>query len=152
VYVAPMSARRFLQVQIGVGAVIAIVCLMGRLRRWRQPTLLTTTLSLSCCWMTAFGPTTESSTYILLAPVVAWAMVESDSRESGQVWRWAYLAVYVILAVSQAAIWFGKKGDWYRDHLQPQPVGGTLLLMILLTHAVWGMANSRGPRRVITAA
>src|SRR5206468_938725 len=39
------------------------------------PVLVTRLLAVGCCWMTALGPATESSTYTLLAPSLAAALV-----------------------------------------------------------------------------
>ena len=42
-----------------------------------QRELLTAVVALAACWMMLLGPATESCTYILLAPTLAWAVLES---------------------------------------------------------------------------
>jgi hypothetical protein len=64
-----------LQVLAAAGA--ALLCVAGRQRGWDRPRLLLAVLALGSCWMTLLGPATESSTYALLAPVLAWAVLEA---------------------------------------------------------------------------
>src|SRR5207245_4655614 len=49
-------------------------------------------------WMTLFGPTTESSTYVLVAPILAQAVVDASDRGRGQR-RLAY-ARYAVFTLS----------------------------------------------------
>src|SRR5262249_28785801 len=73
----PMSivGYRFLQLLLAAGA--ATICLAGRLTGWPQHRLLTRLFSLGVCWMVLCGPATESCTYILLAPILAWTVLEA---------------------------------------------------------------------------
>ncbi len=75
-----LNLRLYFAIQILGGAVIAGLCLLGRLRKWGTDRLLTLVFTLVCCWMLLLGPATESSTYILLAPAMAFALVEAFSR------------------------------------------------------------------------
>jgi hypothetical protein len=136
VYVAPMSLERYELVEIIAAAMIAGVALLGQGRRWPQNVLLAFVLSLACCWMTALGPATESATYILLAPAAAWMLVVSEAAPRERVWRIAYGIVFGLLVASQCALWFGERGRWFRDRLQPFPLAGTLLFVLLLMDAL----------------
>jgi hypothetical protein len=93
-------------------------------------------LSLACCWMTVLGPATESATYILLAPIVAWMLVETYAEPSAWLRRIGYELVFGLFIASQCALWFGSRGKWFRDQLQPLPIAGTLLLVLLLFQAL----------------
>lgn len=53
----------------------------GRLRRPNKD-LVHDLFCLGCCWMVLFGPSTESATYILLAPVLSFALVEAWRRQN----------------------------------------------------------------------
>jgi hypothetical protein len=134
VYVATMSQRTYLIIELAGGAVVALVVLIARLRKIPLPLLLAFTLSLACCWMTALGPATESATYVLLAPAVAWGLVLGESDKS-KVRRIAYGCVFALFLASQLAINI-HGGKWFRDHLQPLPLAGTFLLLIVLGEAV----------------
>lgn len=136
VYIAPMSQERYFIVQLAVAALIAGVCLLGRLRNWPKHLLLSLMLSMACCWMTAFGPATESSTYILLAPAVAWTLVEFCINDANDLWCVATGIMFALFLASQMALNIRPYGPWFRDYLQPLPVAGILLLLILLADAV----------------
>jgi hypothetical protein len=132
IYIGPMSAKRYFLVELAAATAIALVALLGQLQKWPRGFLLATLLSLACCWMTALGPATESATYVLLAPAVAWTLIESGVNPKDHIWRVGYGAVFGLFAASQCALWFGEKGKWFRDRLQPLPVAGVLLFLILL--------------------
>jgi hypothetical protein len=127
IYISPMTVNTYLIVEIASGAIIAIVCAVGRLKNWPRPVLLTFTLALACCWMTALGPATESATYILLAPSLVFAVVEADTKT----FRISYGMVFGLFIISQLAINI-PHGRWFRDFLQPLPIAGLLFLIILL--------------------
>jgi hypothetical protein len=134
VYVAPMSMRNYLILEVAAAAGMAGLCVLGRLRRWPIETLLFFAFSFACCWMTVLGPATESATYILLAPVVAWGMVMHDG-DRGRGWRIAYAVAFGIFLASQLALNI-PGGKYFRDHLQPLPVAGMLLLGTLVADAL----------------
>jgi hypothetical protein len=142
IYISPMSLGVYLLIEIATGAMIALLCMLGRLRNWPRRLLLTFMLSLGCCWMTALGPATESATYILLAPSLVWAMIEAETTS----WRIAYCAVFGLFLVSQLAINL-PNGRWFRDSLQPLPVAGLLFLLILVVDAVRRLGAGAPVRR-----
>src|SRR5262249_51258876 len=73
----PLTLRGYLVIQLLAAAGVAALCLAGRWVGWPKRRLLTALLLLGTCWMTVFGPATESCTYILLAPALAWALLEA---------------------------------------------------------------------------
>jgi hypothetical protein len=75
VWHVPVTPHRYVLVQFLTAAGCAIACVAGRLRGWGRPRLLTAALTLGTCWMMLCGPATESSTYVLLAPALAWAVL-----------------------------------------------------------------------------
>jgi Glycosyltransferase family 87 len=131
IYISPMGQSTYLIVEVATGGMIALLCILGRLKNWPRRLLLTFMLALACCWMTALGPATESSTYILLAPSLVWAIIEAEV----EAWRIAYVVVFGLFLVSQLAINL-PSGRWFRDSLQPLPIAGLLFLAILVADAV----------------
>jgi hypothetical protein len=71
----PVTPGAYLGIQLSAAWVCAVLCVAARLGRWPRRQLLTTTLTLGTCWMTLCGPATESSSYAILAPALAWALV-----------------------------------------------------------------------------
>jgi hypothetical protein len=61
------------QVLTALGA--ALLCLALRRRGADRAQVLLAVLALGSCWMTLLGPATEGATYVMLAPVLAWAVL-----------------------------------------------------------------------------
>jgi dolichol-phosphate mannosyltransferase len=102
----PVSRGFYFGVQLAAAAGAAALCIAGRATGWPQRQLLTALLSLGICWMLLCGPATESNTYILLAPVLAWAVVEAWTSPDTARTRHLPAVCYGVLALSQAACWF----------------------------------------------
>ncbi len=134
VYVTTMTPRTYLIIELITGAVIALLCLIARLRRLPIPLLMGFTLSLAVCWMTALGPATESATYILLAPPIAWGLLEKN-----RFLRSGYALVLGLFIVSQLALNIGPNGKLFRDRLQPLPLAGCLLLGVVMADLAGAM-------------
>ena len=71
----PITPAAYQIVQIAGGGACAVVCMLGRWRGQPVRQVLATVLALGSCWMILLGPATESATYILLAPALAWSLV-----------------------------------------------------------------------------
>jgi len=138
VWLEPLSPATYVALQVLAGAGIAGLCLAARRRL--QASLLAVVLGLGCCWMTLFGPATESCTYILLAPSLAWAVIDLWPRGREQSpWPqrtagYAVLASYLLLVTAQSAVWV-RDGKDFR-HLGPQPFAGLLLLGVLVVSSM----------------
>ena len=74
----PLTPFGYLLVQLGSAAGCAVLCVALRLRQRPRREVLLAVLALGTCWMTLCGPATESATYILLAPALAWAVVSAE--------------------------------------------------------------------------
>jgi hypothetical protein len=131
----PLTPRGYMGVQLAAGAGCAALCVATRLRGLPRREVLGAVLALGSCWMTLCGPATESSTYILLAPALAWAVLGADRdrwpRPLGLMVRMAF--VLFMLCVVRG-LWPGVN----RLHalgLQPQ---GALLLSTAYVVALVG--------------
>jgi hypothetical protein len=81
-----ISPRTYTILQLASAAVTALLCLAARRRGVDRPRLLLAVLALGGGWMTLVGPATESCTYVLIAPFLAWAVLTADPRP-WQRWR-----------------------------------------------------------------
>jgi hypothetical protein len=116
----PLTPRGYLGVQLASAAGCATLCLAARLRGWPRRDVLAVILVLGTCWMTLCGPATESSTYILLAPALAWTVQRAESER----WPWLLglmtrMALVLFLFCVVRGLWPGVN----RIHalgLQPQ--------------------------------
>jgi hypothetical protein len=88
--------------------------------------------------MTLFGPATESCTYLLIIPILGWAMLEA-AGETPRPCAWAWLAgSYALLLVAQAACWFPGGRNVQAMGLQPL---AALALLIYLLIEPWRAAR-----------
>ncbi len=142
-----LNLRLYLVIQLLGGAAIAGLCLLGRLKKWSNDRLLTLVFTLVCCWMLLLGPATESSTYIILAPAMSFAMVEAFSRpfpkpmrvlicssvailigaalfisiagKRRELWCMSTHQIGTVLFVVFALAWVFKDSLWSADESQP---------------------------------
>ena len=129
--VGPLRASTYIAVQILTGAGVAAICVLGWRARWPRERLLLVLFGLGCCWMTLVGPATESCTYILLAPTLAWALLEAWQAPRWSFALMLYLASYALFLVCQMVVWFPIGRAVHT--LGVQPLAGLLLLVGLLS-------------------
>jgi hypothetical protein len=117
-------------VQLGIAAVLAAYCLAARWRRLPERTTLRYLTHLGCCWMTIFGPSTESPTWLLVLPSLAVELVLAWA-EGGSVWRRGCLVLsFCLFFGTQLTKWFPLT-DSVADYA-PQPTAGLLLFGCVL--------------------
>jgi hypothetical protein len=126
----PLDAHAYRLVQIGTGCLIGLLCLWMSRRDVEGCEFINRVVGLGCCWMTAFGPATESPTYILLSAPLAWLLVGSWG---GALPKWTRLtttaaAILFFGTVIAVALPFGRavlaRG--------PQPAAALLVLATLV--------------------
>jgi hypothetical protein len=125
----PVSRLGYLALQLGAAALLAGLCLAGRLAGWAPRRLLGFLFVLGCCWMMLFGPATESATYALLAAPLAWVALDAWA-ERRPLWVRGSVAVsYVLLAGAFVAGWFPFARAVHALGIHPL---GTLILFVTL--------------------
>ena len=124
-----VSSQAYAVMQATVALGIAGFCLWLRRVQVAPAQVLATALGLSCCWMMAFGPATEQTTYIVLAPALAWATLEVIAPPATAAWRWLAGGIYWTFVFTQVVVWFpcGKQ-----IHNLGLHAAATLLLMGLI--------------------
>ena len=123
-----LNMRLYFFIQILGGGVIAVLCFIGRLKKWGNDRLLTLIFTLVCCWMLLLGPATESSTYILLAPAVSFAAAEAFSRPFPR-WMCALITTVLTILIGGAAFiaFAGRRRDLWSMSIQQI---GTVLFVV----------------------
>lgn len=77
----PICDRVYVIIQVASGGAIALFGWLGRYRfRWLETRLLMAIFCLVCVWMMLCGPATESATYIMVAPAVILALLQSFAQ------------------------------------------------------------------------
>jgi len=138
-----------LQVLAGAGA--AAICVLGQLWKWSEGQLLICALSLGTCWMLLFGPSTEAATYVMLAPPLVLAMVQSFHQSRYPAMRlWICTSYAVLLLGSLMNSFLSLKKGVYT--MSVQPFGGLLfagyVLTWLMLPSLW---NALGQNRLAKA-
>lgn len=138
----PINFFGYRVIQLLLGGGIALLGLAGRRSLWPQHRLLTRAFSLGCCWMVLCGPATESCTYILLAPTLAWAVIEA-TLDRRPLWsRLLPWCSFVLFGLSQITSWFPENARMLL--LGILPIAGVVLLVGLLETGIRELFQNRG--------
>jgi hypothetical protein len=84
----------------GIG--IALYCAIRQRRGWPLSRVLAALFSLACVWMMLCGPATEGVTYLLLAPVVVFALVQAFLEPQSALLRTLVCCAYALLFLTAA--------------------------------------------------
>jgi hypothetical protein len=141
VWLSPLSNRGYLIAQLAVGAVIAGLCIAQRLRGVERRELLLSVFSLGCAWMMVFGPATEHTTYIFLAPALAWAVLDGWLRQRSLGYRLAMLTTFTVFTATQLCLWFSSGSRFHQ--FAPHPAAGLLLMVVLMVTALRRSAETQ---------
>jgi Glycosyltransferase family 87 len=116
----PISWAVYRAIQATAGLAIAGFCLYGRINHWSKERLFGGMFSLVCVWMTLLGPASELYTYLLIAPAVAFELVETFSRRSDAVSRALIVTAYLFLLLAILRVAFiPRYQSVYLFSLQP---------------------------------
>jgi hypothetical protein len=146
----PVSLQGWAVLQAASGAALALYLWLARRRGAPAEKLDFLLLALGTCWMLLFGPATESSTYVILAPplMLAWL------RWRGEPWMNAAIACYAFLIASQMLSSWGHQYQNAYTHLV-QPAGALIFAGALAARGWRDCAASPGlppePARARTA-
>ena len=127
VWIGPLDTQAYRAIELVMGIVMAVMCLAARGLGWSEPRQIAFLLGLACIWMTAFGPATESATYMLLAPTAAYAVLEMRVDRDRRVQSVLNLLPYLLLLSVQISGWVPGLIRAY-NKLGPQPLAALLLL------------------------
>jgi hypothetical protein len=137
----PISQTVYRAIQAAVGLAIAGYCLWGRINNLPRERLLAGAFSLVCAWMTLLGPASELSTYLLLAPAIAFEIVATFSRRKDAISRWLVVAAFLFqLAAILRVAFFPRYENVYV--LSLQPLGALVFLVYALRKYFGGVLSS----------
>jgi len=122
----PLMAYR--GIEVVAGCAFAGLIAWGRFRGIDRQTLIHGCVSLGFIWCTLFGPTTESATYMLLAPFAAHAFLAVSGRP---LWERVWVRGAFLLLLSMNVMqWFPASArDAYRGAIIPQAHAALLFLI-----------------------
>lgn len=102
----PLPETAYRVLQAASGAAIAGFCLFGKWRNWPQDRLLGGLFAFVSIWMVLLGPSTESFTYLLLAPAVAIGVTECFALRYGTGLRALAVLSWVLLMLAVVRVGF----------------------------------------------
>jgi alpha-1,2-mannosyltransferase len=126
----------YMAAQVSAGGGIAVLCWRRQRSGWLPKPLLTATLGLAVAWMMLLGPATESSSFVLLAPSLAWSLVEAlqaPALSARRVFLWLSCALFM------AAVFLGGFNNAVKIHALGVHSWASLLYFIYL------LTETRGP-------
>lgn len=129
-----LSLGTYRLVQVAAGAVLAGIILWQRRHGVPRPTLLLHAASLGCCWIALFGPATETSTLMLMAPLLAQAVLPEPGRP-----RWVRalgIVSYVLYSAALAALAFPQSVHRPVIATGIQPLASLLLTVTVLADVI----------------
>jgi hypothetical protein len=105
---APLTPLGYHVVQLVSAAGCAVLCVALHRRGQSRREVLGAILALGSCWMMLCGPASESSTYVLLAPALAWAVHSAESDPWPRLLAWMTRSAYLLLLLCVArGLWAG---------------------------------------------
>jgi Glycosyltransferase family 87 len=122
----PLDITAYRVVQVVAGGMIGLFCWTMKQRGEDDSTLLSRALAMGCCWMTAFGPATESPTYILLSAPLALLLIEAHGGTLPNWSRGPLLLAVVLLLLTVIAVALPIRRDVLA--MGPQPLAALLVL------------------------
>jgi hypothetical protein len=123
--VVPINRIGYLGLQLGVALAMALVVVIWKMRENPGLWQIGGVFSLGIGWMVLLGPATETSTYCLMAPHLAWAGAESWLRPRPIWTRLGTLVIFCLFLSNPVSRWFPHGDAWAWAVL---PMGGLLLM------------------------
>jgi hypothetical protein len=147
----PLSVTGYQVIQAAVAGLVALLCWIQARRGCDRLVLLNSALGLACCWMMLFGPATESSTYIVLAPTMAWALLDAWYLPRPGWIKGLVATAFGMFVLARLASLFPFAANVHA--LGPHPLGALLLFLALIRNTLADAAQPttvRGPGKPIT--
>jgi len=147
----PITVSGYLVLQALAGGAIALFCWWARhVARWEERGLIWMAFTLGCLWITLFGPATELSTYVFLAPSLAfvgaatWQSKQSGDRPFDPLRVW-FAATYLLFIVADALnAWVPViRQNNYLHALQPVAALSFTALVFVWSIQIEKIADSR---------
>jgi hypothetical protein len=140
----PVCPATFALMGLAAGGIVLCLCLVHYCQIAQPRERLKRVLELFCLWVVLFGPATEACTYVVMAPIVAWNLVEAFQRPTGWTRR-VLLVCSLVLMGPIATDLFGPAIRVLANRYGSQPIGALVFLTFLAT--CWNPFQARSSRR-----
>lgn len=127
-----LSPNVYLAAQIGSAIGIAGWCVKARLSGLQNRVLLLYLFAFGSIWMVLLGPASEQSTYILLAPSLAYFLIESSTNSGRRPLRTIIFLSYGLFLMQDVAGALGHYDFSAITRLGLQPLAALLMAIALI--------------------
>lgn len=123
----PLTQTLYRAAEVAGGAMIAVFCWLATRRGWDNARLMGGLFVLASLWMILLGPSTESASYLLLAPVASIGLVQAFAFRNQTLMRVLAATAFALLLVGIARnhLFAHMKNPYL---LATQPLGAILFL------------------------
>jgi hypothetical protein len=135
IYGHPLLPHVFLLVQMLAGLAVLILCLVDARRTSALRRRLYSAFQLFTCWVVLFGPATETCTYIIIAPVIAWNLIDVFSHPAAWSGRLLLIVSFVMMGPLVTDLAIPVIRDFANEH-GSQPIGALLFLGYALVQMI----------------
>jgi hypothetical protein len=130
----PIEGVWYRGLQVLGGLAVLVGCLWFRRRASSRGVLITVVLALGAAWSMLLGPAVEAPTYVFLAPLLAWAVVQSKAWPAGRRLIEASAVLILVLSWRELTYPFWEAVPWLVLTL---PLGSALFLLWILGYCRW---------------
>lgn len=140
----PLSPRAFSLLELAAGVAALGLCYLHFRRTTQARERLTWVLLVYSTWVVLFGPATESSTYAVMGPALAWSLIDAFRRPAGWAGRVVLIACLILMGPVVTDL-FGATVRVWAHRYGMQATGGVVYLAYLLLGTV-SLATRGSPR------
>ena len=145
----PLDAPAYRVLQLMTAAGCLAWCLALRRRGAGRRCVVLQTLAAGLAWLMLFGPAVEHATYVFLAPVLAWALLERDSRAFA---RGLIVTSGLLVLVCGWGALTRPVADSFPPVLAALPVGTALFMAWLVGRAAETPEDKKTPANAFVVA
>jgi hypothetical protein len=131
IYGQPLPPHVLLMVQLLAGLAILGVCLFRKRHTFELREQLHGAFQLFACWVMLFGPATETCTYVVIAPVAAWSLIDAFRQPTSWSRRSVLILSFLMMGPLVTDLASPPLRDFANEH-GSQPIGALLLFGYLL--------------------
>jgi hypothetical protein len=127
----PLTPFQYVGLELLGGAAIFGLAWFQRWRTAEPRQLFTRVWLLFSVWAALLGPATESCTYVIMAPGIAWALVDAARAQAWKLTR-LWLVASLLLMGPLVTDLFGQTIRDYANQHGSQPIGALMFLIYLV--------------------
>jgi hypothetical protein len=135
IYGQALRPETFLRLQILAGLVALALCLWHARHESDTRKRLAMTYFLFSIWAALFGPATETCTYVIVAPTIAWALIQAFTEPRAWLPRLLLIASLLLMGLLPTDLFGSTIRNFANEH-GSQPIGACLLAAYVIPFAL----------------